>query len=350
MASGLASRGIYVKLLARSARRNIPVQGAELEHLSLRFPYDLAAVRLIRRTVIEGGFDIVHIFTSRACLPTLLALWGIRRPKVFWFRGAILKISKVNPLDRLRYFGKRIDCFIAVSDAVRRSLIAAGVEPARTETIYDAHAPNWYKGEQIDLRKRLGISPDVFVAGTIANVRKVKGLQYLIRSAALIRAASRRFAIVIVGRDRHGCLPREVSELHWTAQSEGCRVYLTGEIPNAFRALRSFDCFVMPSLQEGLGKAVIEAMSQELPVVATRVGGLLEVVEHEKTGLLIPPRSPGAIANAVMRLADEPQLRERIGRAAKHAVAERFAVENMVEKTIRTYERFLGFGATMSQR
>jgi glycosyltransferase involved in cell wall biosynthesis len=344
LAGGLLDRGIGLAILTRGrGKRNPLLRGHRVESLPIHTPWDLPAMWSIRRMVGNGAFDIVHIFNGEACLPTLVAVRGLWKPKVFLYRGAIVKVSRLSPRDRVRYFGGRVDCFVASCEAVRKSLIAAGIAPARTVTVYKGHDPKWYDAEPINLRRRFGISPAAFVAGTVANARKAKGLHYLIRCASLLEGSSGKFAIVIVGRDRKGILSTEVRRLEQGSRRERCPVYLAGEIPDGFRAMRSFDCFVMPSLEGafGIDKSVVEAMSQRLPVVVTRAAGLPEIVEHERNGLVIPPGSPRAIAEAILRLANEPELRRRMGRAARQTVAERLTVQRMVDNTIRTYQRFL---------
>ncbi len=341
LAQGLLERGIDVTVFAR--RRVSPdcsFLGGRLRYFPIRALWDVSAIRCLRRTVKHGAFDIAHVFTGKACIPTLLAVKGLRKPKVFWGRGAILRPSRFDPWDRLRYFNG-VDCIVACSEAVRRSLVACGVASSRTVTIYNGHDPRWYVGPTIDLRKRFGVPRDVFVVGAVANARKVKGLQYLIRAASFLEKSLMRAAIIIVGRDSGRRFSRAIRRLEQDPRGTQCAVYLAGHIPDAFRVMKSFDCLVCPSLSEGFGTVAIEAMSQALPVMATRVGGLPEVVEHERSGLLIPPASPHAIADAVRRLAADPGMRRTLGLAGRRRIGEKFTTQAMVDETIRTYRRFL---------
>jgi glycosyltransferase involved in cell wall biosynthesis len=341
LAQGLLERGIQVTVLAR--RRVSPdcsFLDGRLRYFPIHALWDVPAVRFLRRTVKQGAFDIAHVFTSKACIPTLLAVKGPNRPKVVWSRGAILRPSRFAPRDHLRYFNG-VDCIVACSEAVRRSLVACGIPSSRTVTIHNGHDPRWYGGPTIDLRKRLGIPRDVFVVGAVANARKAKGLEHLIRAASLLGKETTRMAIIIVGRDRGRRLSKAIRRLARDPRGTQCAVYLAGHIPDAFRVMKSFDCLVCPSVSEGFGTAVIEAMSQALPVIATRVGGLPEVVEHERSGLLIPPASPPAIADAVRRLAADPGMRRALGLAGRGRIMEKFTARAMVDETIRTYRGFL---------
>jgi glycosyltransferase involved in cell wall biosynthesis len=110
------------------------------------------------------------------------------------------------------------------------------------------------------------------------------------------------------------------------------------DVPNILGLL---DVFVLPSLWEGLPIALLEAMAAGLPVVATAVGGTPEVVVEGETGFLVPPRDPEALAEAILRLLREPDLRRRMGEAGRKRVAEHFSVEQMVQKTEALYEHLL---------
>jgi glycosyltransferase involved in cell wall biosynthesis len=110
----------------------------------------------------------------------------------------------------------------------------------------------------------------------------------------------------------------------------------------ALSLMKSADLFVMSSVTEGLGSAVLDAMAMGLAVVGTRAGGIPEAVVHGQTGLLVPPADPGALAQAIVRLLKAPEERSRYGRAAQARVSEHFGVDRLVEGTIGVYEEVLG--------
>jgi glycosyltransferase involved in cell wall biosynthesis len=102
------------------------------------------------------------------------------------------------------------------------------------------------------------------------------------------------------------------------------------------------DIFAMPSVNEGLGVAALEAMATALPVVASDVGGLRELVEDDRSGLIVPPAHPGGIAAAIARLAESSELRSRIGAAARARVVENYSMEKMAARTLALYRACLG--------
>jgi glycosyltransferase involved in cell wall biosynthesis len=118
-------------------------------------------------------------------------------------------------------------------------------------------------------------------------------------------------------------------------------VVFAGHRTDVPEILQALDIFVLPSNWEGLPNAVLEAMAAGLPVVATRVGGVPEVVVEGQTGILVPPRDPNALADALLTLLRDPNLRRRMGQAGRQRVQEYFSVDQMVSKTETLYEQLL---------
>ena len=122
----------------------------------------------------------------------------------------------------------------------------------------------------------------------------------------------------------------------------GGRVEFTGwlEAERARATLAAATIFVLPSFVEGMPMALLEAMALGLPVIATPVGGVPEIVTHQVDGLLVPPGDVDALAAAIARLMSEPALRERLGRAARETAAQRFSLDSAVERLLGIYRRF----------
>jgi len=131
----------------------------------------------------------------------------------------------------------------------------------------------------------------------------------------------------------------------------GGRVRFTGwlQAERKRATLAGATVFVLPSYVEGMPMALLEAMSFGLPVIATPVGGVPEIVTHERDGLLVPPGDIDALAAAIARLTSEPELRERLGRAARETVAKRFSLDSAVERLLAIYRRF-GIGPPQARR
>ena len=188
------------------------------------------------------------------------------------------------------------------------------------------------------VRKRFAIPDGNLVVGTIARLVPVKGIRYLIEAAALLNWPGTTFLIVGDGVERP-FLEKKVRELGITDN-----VVFAGMRSDIGEMLAAMDIFVQPSLNEGMGKTIIQAQSAGLPVIASRVQGIPDALQEGLTGLLVRPGAPGAIADAVKLLAGDPALRRRMGTSGKNWVAEpvdgypRFSTERMVHLLETLYE------------
>jgi glycosyltransferase involved in cell wall biosynthesis len=141
-----------------------------------------------------------------------------------------------------------------------------------------------------------------------------------------------RFLIVGEGELREP-LERQIKELGLERH-----VFLTGFRDDAVGLQKSFDVFVMSSVTEGLGSAMLDAMACARPVVASRTGGIPEAIAHGSTGLLVPPQDEPALAAAIVQVLGDAALRHRIGTAARQRIVDEFSLERMVSETLAVYE------------
>jgi glycosyltransferase involved in cell wall biosynthesis len=166
------------------------------------------------------------------------------------------------------------------------------------------------------------------VITTVANLRPGKGHDVLLKAAARVvrRIPDVQFKIVGDGSERQA-LEQQASALRISAQ-----VSFLGHRDDVPDILQGSDIFAFPSFMEASPNAVIEAMAAGLPIVATRVGGIPEVIEHERSGLLVPPRDDRALAAGILRLIERPELASRVGEGARQAVESRFSFDRMVSE------------------
>jgi len=176
------------------------------------------------------------------------------------------------------------------------------------------------------LRQELGIPPDAFVVGSVGRLMPIKGIEYLIRGFGLLmrdgEAQSNRLIIVGDG-------PLRIS-LDQLAQEQGvaAQTMFLGERRDVYDVMRAFDVFTLPSLHEGVPMVLLEAMAIGVPIVASGVGGIPEVVTDGKEASLIPAQDPQAIVKALRALRDSTELRERMIEAARHRVEAQFSICN----------------------
>jgi glycosyltransferase involved in cell wall biosynthesis len=221
---------------------------------------------------------------------------------------------------------------VAVSEDTKRAYERQGY-PHRIEVVYN--------GVELDgtgpagLRAELGIPHDAPLVGEVGRLCDVKGQRELIEALTQVPDAR----AVLVGADlEHGGAYE--ADLERTAERLGVRdrVVFAGRRENAAALLAELDVFALPSWTEGLPLVVLEAMAQRRPVVATPVGGTPEVVVDGETGLLVPPRNPDALADALRRLLADADLRRRMGDAGYERVRTRFSADAMTSRMLEIYD------------
>lgn len=229
-----------------------------------------------------------------------------------------------------------IDRAIAVSDGVARHyeehLGLRGIT-----TIPNAVGPEWLRRPE---RVRPEGAPTFVCVGRLVHE---KGLFDLIEAFAALPPTYARPLLQIIGDGpQHAALEERVQALSLEE-----RVELTGRLSNGevMARLEQADAAVFPSHYEGFGIAAAEAMAVGLPVIVTAVGGLLEVARADETALVVPARDPGALADAMARLANDPTLRQRLGRAARADVLQRFAPATVARDQARLYASLVGAAA-----
>ncbi|MCD4738727.1 MAG: glycosyltransferase [Anaerolineae bacterium] len=182
-------------------------------------------------------------------------------------------------------------------------------------------------------RVDLGLPLDSTLVGTVARLDPVKRLDVLLQATALMDDV--HTVIVGAGPERESL--EALSERLGLAD----RVHFVGQQSNVPEWLAALDIFALTSDWEGMSNAILEAMAAGLPIVATAVGGTPEVVVDGVTGLLVPPRDPDALTQAITRLLRDPDLRRKMGRAGRERVQQHFSVERMVQQTQSLYEQLL---------
>jgi glycosyltransferase involved in cell wall biosynthesis len=193
----------------------------------------------------------------------------------------------------------------------------------------------WTRGE-------LGARDGRCLLGTVGEVVPRKGHRYLFGALPEIVRALPDARLMLLGR-----FHRDDREARWLRRFQlreklFRRVHWLGRRDNVQDYMAAMDICVVPSVEEPLGLVAVEAQAAGVPVIATRVGGLPEIVADGETGLLVPPRDPAAIAHAVLRLRNDPELRSRLVAAGRESARAKFDPELLTEEVIRAYRELLG--------
>jgi glycosyltransferase involved in cell wall biosynthesis len=220
---------------------------------------------------------------------------------------------------------------IAVSESVRRHLIEREGVPADRIT-------RVYNGTEMVPSRRTPEKQDTWpVLVAVGALRRWKGHQHLVEALPRVRRRLPGTQLRIYGEGpEHDALRSLVTSLGLDTA-----VRLPGYVMDVFAPLAGADLMVQPSIEEGFGMAVLEGMSQECPVIATRVGGLPEVVEHGVTGLLVPPADPERLAAGIIALLDDADRRREMGAAGRLRLERQFTIATLLDRYTMVYERVL---------
>jgi glycosyltransferase involved in cell wall biosynthesis len=332
----LAVRVAYVLPYKSALVAPLEAEAVPVECLGYRNVLDLRWVAALRRSLVRDPVDILHAHNPvmavggrivarslpRRLRPRVVVtdhnVWHGYKPVSRWADGL------TSRLDAAR---------LTVSEAVRASLPAPIQQRSHVVLQGIEVEQVWaQRAERAAVRAELGLDPDAPVVGTVANLRVQKAYPDLLAAAAgvLERVPDARF--VAVGQ---GPLEADIRALH-ARLGLGDRFLLLGHRPDAVRIMAAYDVFVLASHWEGLGVAVMEALALGLPVVATAVGGVPEVVEHGREGLLVPPRRPTELAAAILSVLTDPEARGRMAEAAARRGAD-LSIDAAVRRTEAMY-------------
>ena len=297
------------------------------------------------------GADLVHSHLLKAdMLAALLALLAGRRARLVASKHNDEQVLLRAPVSRVHgVLGNLPRRTIVLSDHVGRFVERHGrVARARIVRVYYGLDPAPFEraareapGTRGALRAGLGLRPDDVVLVCVARFAPQKAHDVLLRAFARAAREEPRLALLLVGDDPFGDGRRRAEALA-AELALGGRAVFAGIRRDVPALLAASDVFVMCSLWEGLGLVFLEAMAAGLPVLATRVSAVPEVVVEGRTGLLVPPSDDRALADAMLALARDPALRARLGAAGAERVAEAFGLERMVEETLAVYAEVLG--------
>ncbi|MGY1985333.1 glycosyltransferase family 4 protein [Blastococcus sp. SYSU DS0669] len=245
----------------------------------------------------------------------------------------------LNPRKRAPFFRAitAVDRLIAVSEGVRLTHERIGVPADRLVTVPNGIAPRGPAPGRAAARRALGLRPDHMVVMNVGRLLVQKGQRHLVAAMPALAARFPCLAVVIVGGGYLAdALARQAAEL-----GVADFLHLPGHRTDARMLLDAADVFILPSRQEGMPLAALEAMDAALPVVATDVIGTAEVVVSGVTGTLVPPEDPPALAEAIAELLADPALRQRYAQAGRRRYVELFTARRMAQDTLRVYEDVL---------
>jgi glycosyltransferase involved in cell wall biosynthesis len=295
--------------------------------------------------------DVVEFSTPKAGLLGSLAAWMRRVPhRVYLLRG--LKLETAHGVKRrillaaLRLAAACAHVVVCNSDSLRACALSLGVAPERKLVLLgpgSSHGVDTirFSPGPTDVRERLGLRQCVPVIGFVGRLTRDKGVPELVEAFELIRIAEPSARLLLVGWFDESEDATDPALRARIAAHPG--ICCTGFVSETAPCYRAMDLLVLPTKREGFPNVVLEASACGIPVATTNATGARDSVRHEVTGLLIPPGSPEAIADAVLALLRNPMRCRQMGRAARAWVCEHF-------KTGRVLEHHVDFYAEMLRR
>jgi len=354
LAEGLGARGHRIHAAGPAGalvRDRLEACGAQYTPLSLVGALaapreDLAAVRAIARLLRASRPQILHVHGQKAGLVGRVGALMHRVTTVYTPHGLVYRTQRVRPRRsaRARYFatrgveralGRRTAAVIGVAEAERRAVVEDGLVPAeRAHLVYNGVAPDAHATPHSELVRFRGHGP---LLGMVAGLREQKGLPTLLDALELLARDGRAPRFAIVG---NGPLHDEVA-----ARVRGGPLAATTLVlpfqPPVEPYLMALDAFVLPSYWEGLPLTVLDCMVLGVPVLATAVDGLPEVIRHGETGYLVAARDPEALAGQIAAVAGDEPGRRAVAQAAARGARECFSLARMVERTEAVYRTAL---------
>lgn len=336
--AGMAARGHEILIAApdeapvrsEAVSKNLQTVGIPINRKSYR------GYRVLREAISRFRPDLLVTHSSTDSWLTALVSIGSKVPIV-----RIRHVSASIPANlATRWLYTRACAHVVTTgEALRQQVIQqTGLEAQRVTSVPTGiDLQTFSPGDRHASRALVGLPEAAFIVGIVATLRSWKGHRFLVDAFASIR--DERMLLVIVG-DGPGR-----DNLHAQCRALGIedRVVMPGNQKHVANWMRSFDLFVLPSYaNEGVPQALMQAMACGLPVITTPVGAIGEIVESERTGLMVAPQNADEIAQAICRLRDDRLLRERLAKAAQAVAKARFSSDRMLDAMESVFARVLG--------
>lgn len=334
--SGCLVDGPFARL---TESRGIPTLRLPMKHA-----LDLSPLPDLITELRQRDIDLIHTHGSRANLLGRLAGRLAKIPVISTVHSSLRQdyLSRTAALvalglDRLTL--PLTSGVITVSEALSHEVASRGGKNLRTiyngiQALPHMEDEMYRQNQRQRYRKQWDIPEKAVVLGSIARLHPTKGLTTLVEAAAQLLPRFPNLHVLIVG---DGPLRSTLEE---SLRQAHVAYTLPGFLPQAYQSLPAMDLFVLPSLSEGMGLVLLEAMQAQLPLVATRVGGIPEVIREGQDGILVSPADPDALAQACQTLLDQPTLaKQQVQSGRTHWPL--FSIEQMIQKTENFYEEIL---------
>ena len=333
---GLRAAGHRTMLVAHPSGelRRRAAEGLDLIPLAPDHELDLKAGWKLSRALARLKPDIVHAHDPHGVAMASVALSMLTStpaPPLVASRRVDFRLKR-NSFSRWKY--RQVALFIASSDAIRDLLIQDGVAANQVVTVHEGIDVDRMAGiDAANVHETFWLPHGAPVIGNVAALVAHKGQRHLVEAMPLVIREVPDARLVILGEgELRTSLEHQVKHLRLEKH-----VVLGGFRADVLSFIKGFDLFVMSSETEGLGTSLLDAMAAGKACIGTRVGGIPEVIDDGRTGLLVPPHDAAALAGAIVKLLKDSALRTRMADAGLARVGTQFSVEKMVDGTLTAY-------------
>ena len=306
------------QIYKRAMARDIPVFPIRINNSSQRI---LVLPSILRHAKNK---DVIISNCGNEILSTALTSRLLKIKSIF----IVHSLGRISFLKRF-LLSRYIDKTIGVSLAVCKYLIDNKIPENKIHLIHNGIEIDRFKPtETKEIKAEFGLRPDEYIIGTAARLTRSKGVFELIEALSMLSKKRKNIRLIIAGdgpeRDSLELFAKDLGVLE--------RVIFAGLRNDIEKIYSAMDVFILPSINEPFGLAILEAMAVGKPVIATNAGGIPEIIRDEETGLLVEPRSPKAIAEAIDRLIEEPEFLKKISQAGKKLLLTEFTSDSMAKK------------------
>ncbi|XOB41343.1 MAG: glycosyltransferase [Candidatus Nealsonbacteria bacterium] len=352
VAAGHGDKELFKKV------QNLPVKIFQLKHLK-RNPNPLEAIFSISEmlgllkkdrpkilflcsttagilgSITASIYKLFKIHDSEFKIIYRIGGWAFHDPRPFWQNKIIFYLEKLTAGFKNKIIvNSEYDYQAAIKNKIcspeKIVKIHNGINPEKLEFLPKQEAKTFLFNKLPEYR----IQDAKYIIGTVANFYRTKGIKYLIEGIKLLEAEYELLDVkcIVIGDGKQRPELEKLIEKHELKN----KVFLVGRIPNAYRYLKAFDVFVLPSLKEGFPWIILEAMAAEIPIISTKVGALEEIIENNKQGILIEPKNAEELAENISKLIKNPELTQQFKEQAREKL-KRFSLFNMVKQTEKLF-------------
>jgi len=308
--------------------------------LKMRGEIDFFAAFKLALKIKKENYDIIHCHTPHAQALVAWVSCFLKKPPIrIVTRRVNFSIFRHNflGLNVIKYT-KCIDHIIAVSQSIKDLLTKDGIPLKKISVVHSGTDRDCYQGLKGDcVFREFSLPPGIPILGNVANLLEVKGQRWLIEAMEKVVKKFPQAHLFIIGK---GELENELKEIT-SRLGLAKNITFTGFRDDVGVFMNIFTISVFSSLGEGCCTTIIDALALAVPVVATRVGGIPEIITHEETGLLVPPADPDALAHGIIWTLNNYDKAKEMAKEGRMKVVEKFSVDGMVEGNIKVYQKMI---------